>query len=264
MNKLLLRYLIYFGIFITLVQLFEYKGTQELFAKCGFRVNFSPLGTYAPLFLSALLIDITYRIGKRQNEIAQRQNEIAEQQTTLQKEQYQLDKFNAYGELHQALYRLEYISHQVLQLVYKYLTSTWGEFDKKLIEKALEELELLELQLSKEEANYLLRHGDNQAIKEGSTYCSLASTILILTLEKIPLPETANQGSNTERQLYEAASLRDYKTAYNAVQQAMKERELSPQIVSAINFYIKMFVKESERLFENENILQKIRDLYNQ
>ena len=205
---------------------------------------------YLPIVLSIAMLDVTYHLGIQQAEI--------------QKKQYQLDKFNTYEELHQALYRLEYISHQVLQLVYKYVTSTWGEFDKKLIEKALEELELLELQLSKEEANYLLRHGDNQAIKEVSTYCSLASTILILTLDKIPLPETANQGSNTERQLFEAASLRDYKTAYNAVQQAMKERELSPQIVSAINFYVKMFVKESERLFENENILQKIRDLYNQ
>lgn len=263
MNKLLWRYLIYFGIFITLVQLFEYNGTQELFAKCGFRVDFSPLGTYAPLFLSALLIDITYRIGKRQNEIAQRQNEIAEQQTTLQKEQYQLDKFNAYGELHQALYRLEYLSHQVLPQIYKYLTSTWGEFDKQLIEKTIAELEKLESHLSKEEANYLLRHGENHVIKEISAYCALASTILTFALEKIPLPETAKQGSNTPEQLYEAATMRDYDVAYNNVQRAMQKCELPPAIVMHIQPWFKQFVQESKRIFVYDDILQKIREQYN-
>ena len=71
MNKLLWRYLIYFGIFICFVQIME---------SAPLKMSFDSLGTYAPLFLSALLIDITYRIGKRQNEIAERQNEIAEQQ----------------------------------------------------------------------------------------------------------------------------------------------------------------------------------------
>ena len=80
MAKLLYRYLLYFGVFIVIVQMLEYSGTQELFAKCCFKFNSEVLGTYAPLFLSVLLIDVTYRIGKRQNEIAKQQVSIQQQQ----------------------------------------------------------------------------------------------------------------------------------------------------------------------------------------
>lgn len=90
MNKLLWRYLIYFGIFICFVQIMESAPLQGAFAKVGLKMNFEALGTYAPLFLSALLIDITYRIGKRQNEIAERQNEIAVQQNELAKKQNEI------------------------------------------------------------------------------------------------------------------------------------------------------------------------------
>lgn len=78
MNKILWRYLIYFGIFICFVQIMESAPLQCAFAKVGLRMNFESLGTYAPLFLSALLIDITYRIGKRQNEIAEQQRKDME------------------------------------------------------------------------------------------------------------------------------------------------------------------------------------------
>lgn len=98
MNKLVLRYLIYFGVFIVIVQMLEYSGTQELFAKCCFKFNSEVLDTYAPLFLSVLLIDVTYRIGKRQNE-------IAKQQVSIQQQQYQLEKFNNYKDLHRNIYR---------------------------------------------------------------------------------------------------------------------------------------------------------------
>ena len=88
MDKLLWRYLIYFAAFIGFVQIMESAPLQEVLAKIGLEVNFESLGTYAPLFLSALLIDITYRIGKRQNEIAKQQIEIQKQQIASQ--EYQL------------------------------------------------------------------------------------------------------------------------------------------------------------------------------
>lgn len=205
--------------------------------------------TIVPIVLSMVMLDVTYHLGI--------------QQTEIQKKQYQLDKFNVYGELHQALYRLEYLSHQVLPQIYKYLTSTWGEFDKQLIEKTITELDELESQLSKEEANYLLRHGENQVIKEISAYCALANAILVFALEKIPLPETAKQGSNTPEQLYETAAMRDYDVAYNHVQRAMHKRELSPAIVTYMQPFFKQFVQESKRIFVDDDILQKIREQYN-
>lgn len=76
MNKILYRYFIYFVVFIFLVQLIENDQFQLWLASCGFRISLEPLGTYAPLFLSALLIDITYQIGKRQNRIAEQQNKM--------------------------------------------------------------------------------------------------------------------------------------------------------------------------------------------
>lgn len=76
MNKILFRYLIYFIVFVFLVQLIENNQFQTWLASIGFRISLEPIGTYAPLFLSALLIDITYQIGKRQNKIAEQQNKI--------------------------------------------------------------------------------------------------------------------------------------------------------------------------------------------
>lgn len=152
MNKLLWRYLIYFGIFITLVQLFEYNGTQELFARCGFKVDFSSLGTYAPLFLSALLIDITYRIGKRQNEIAERQ-------TALQKEQYQLDKFNAYKELYRCLFGLKRFSQYILPKIYDYIMSGCSEQDLKGLAEFEKEVGEIRDNFERCEADFDLRVG---------------------------------------------------------------------------------------------------------
>ena len=83
---------------------------QGAFAKVGLKMNFEALGTYAPLFLSALLIDITYRIGKRQNEIAERQR-------LLQEQQYKLDKYKHYEGLYKNLKEL--IIYKLIVILYK-------------------------------------------------------------------------------------------------------------------------------------------------
>lgn len=70
------KYYLYFVIFIFLVQIVENDQFQKWFAHFGLKVNLEPLGTYAPLFLSVLLIDVTYQIGKQQNKIADRQSRI--------------------------------------------------------------------------------------------------------------------------------------------------------------------------------------------
>lgn len=99
-NKLLLRYLVYFGIFICFVQIIESAYLQELLAQIGLSINLEPLGTYAPLFLSVLLIDITYRQGELQNK-------IAEQQRKIQEYQYKLDKYKHYEGLYKDLKELQ-------------------------------------------------------------------------------------------------------------------------------------------------------------
>lgn len=62
MNKILFRYLIYFIVFVFLVQLIENNQFQTWLAGIGFRISIEPIGTYAPLFLSALLIDINIKL----------------------------------------------------------------------------------------------------------------------------------------------------------------------------------------------------------
>ena len=250
--------MVYFGIFITLVQLFEYNGTQELFAKCGFRVDFSPLGTYAPLFLSALLIDITYRIGKRQNEIAQRQNEIAEQQTALQKEQYQLDKFNAYKELYRCLFGLKRFSQYILPKIYDYIMSGCSEEDLKGLAEFEGDIEKMRIDFERCEADFDLRVGKELDMKDVLGYIQITQYLILKaqclqfcgTKPQMPIEESIKQRAT-------------FRWEYKIEQQAQHIKELTPKAHLANS--IDSFVGEYLRLFESENdILTQLKGLYNE
>ena len=75
-RRRILRYLVYFGVFITFVQILGHRQVQAWFTDFGWKLNIELIGTYAPLFLSILLFDATNEIGKRQNKIADRQSRI--------------------------------------------------------------------------------------------------------------------------------------------------------------------------------------------
>lgn len=72
-------YIMYFCVFVALIQIFE-RDSVELFFEENLQMSFrfDSIGLYAPLFLSALLIDVTYRLGKRQNELVARQTRESE------------------------------------------------------------------------------------------------------------------------------------------------------------------------------------------
>lgn len=251
MNKLLWRYLVYFGIFITLVQLFESNGTQELFAKCGFRVDFSPLGTYAPLFLSVLLIDITYRIGKRQNE-------IAEQQTILQKEQYQLDKFNAYKELYRCLFGLKRFSQYILPKIYDYIMSGCSEGDLKGLEEFEGDIEKMRIEFERCEADFDLRVGKELDMKDVLGYIQITQ-YLILKAQCLRF-----NGEKPQMLIEEFSKKRViFRLNYKIEKQAQHIKELTPNAHLANS--IDSFVSEYLRLFEGENdILAHLKKLYNE
>lgn len=172
MNKILWRYLIYFGIFICVVQIMESAPLQCAFAKVGLRMNFESLGTYAPLFLSALLIDITYRIGKRQNEIAERQNQIAEQQRILQEQQYKLDKYNTFKEMHRHLCDLRRVAQIILNNVTHFIASQCEQEFKEYLLAQEEEVVKIRENIHNDEADYFLRYGKERdmADAEGFTH----------------------------------------------------------------------------------------------
>ena len=134
MNKLVLRYLIYFGVFVCFVQIIECQQIQNLFAKIGLSVDFSPLGEYAPLFLTMLLIDLTYRIGIKQTEIQNKQLE-------LQKHQIDVEEYQLYRNLYRVIGDIKTMPNHLLYSIYSYLESDffhkylqgfWDDEEKKL------------------------------------------------------------------------------------------------------------------------------------
>ena len=76
MQERILRYIIYFSVFLFVIQIVGHTEVQAWIASHGWKFNMELIGTYAPLFLSILLIDVTYQIGKRQNQIAEQQSRI--------------------------------------------------------------------------------------------------------------------------------------------------------------------------------------------
>ena len=185
MNKILLRYLIYFSIFICFVQIMESAPLQGAFAKVGLKMNFESLGTYAPLFLSVLLIDITYRIGKRQNEIAEqqkevasRQNEISEQQRILQEEQYKLDKYNTIKDMHRHLCELRRVSEIILTNTVHYIASQCEQDHKEFLLTQISIVENIRERIFQDEADYLLRYGKERDMADAEGFTHLLVHLL--------------------------------------------------------------------------------------
>ncbi len=255
MSKLLWRYLIYFGVFITMVQLFEYSGTQELFAKCGFKVDFSPLGTYAPLFLSVLLIDITYRIGKRQNEIAQRQNEITEQQIALQKEQNKIAEFEIYREIHRDIYKLQQQARLVLPTIHGYLASNTAKDQEKRVVELEKCFEDLTNKIAIDESDFTLRKGTNELIVNAYRFACFAELLVggMLAYTKRNRPEYSDYNAlNMERIQYQTDE--DW---VNGIMPYIKTKKI---LIARID----RFVKQKQKLFgaDEDNLLIKIRECY--
>ena len=249
MNKLLWRYLIYFGIFICSVQIMESAPLQGMFVKVGLKVNFEPLGSYAPLFLSALLIDITYRIGKRQNE-------IAEQQVSIQQQQYQLEKFNNYRDLHRNIYHLEQVSQIIYMHIYSYHTSTFGAFDKNQIDNLIKELDVIERNIYNDQADYLLRYGENAVMLDTAEYIAHIQVLLANTLSQ-PLPPSANENRYYVKRQVEMGRKRSDEEWIAMIINAMVNKD---------SFYegnLMYFSKRKNELFSENNITKMIRDKYN-
>ena len=170
MAKLLYRYLLYFGVFIVIVQMLEYSGTQELFAKCCFKFNSEVLDTYAPLFLSVLLIDVTYRIGKRQNE-------IAKQQVSIQQQQYQLEKFNNYKDLHRNIYRCKNMVDIIPLKVHCNLIQRDNELTKS-VDEYVSILDNLNIEIQDGVSDLMLKGEQNLDIKEVLQLISISKDLL--------------------------------------------------------------------------------------
>ena len=251
MFPLLLRYMLYFGVFVLLVRLPQMLNLTWL------KIDIEMMASCAPLFLSVLLIDITYRIGKRQNDIAKRQNEIAEQQTEIQKRQYQIEKFNNYKDLHRDIYKCKCMFEAILPKIYEYFVAVEREMQNNSIEDHLEQITKLLSDIQIRVSDAMLR-GDKQLdVQAVLNLLGGAGSLLIYASQIAP------RGMNTFDWRTTLVKGAEFKETLTIEEQAACINGLAkdPNLKAGID----LFVKDYKAIFVGENnILAQLQRLYNE
>ncbi|MBQ8853494.1 MAG: hypothetical protein IJZ67_04215 [Alistipes sp.] len=264
MSKLLWRYFIYFVIFITMVQVFEYNGTQELCARWGFKINFAPLGVYAPLFLSVLLIDITYRIGKRQNEIAEQQaelqkqqNEFVKQQIEIQQQQYKIEKFNNYRDLHRDIYKSKCMLDSILPKIYEYFVAADRGVQNNSINEYISKLTELLFDIQNRVSDVMLRGEKQLDVQRVLDLLGSVGALLIKASQNPPLGMNQFDWITT---IIKSGEFREHLTMdeqMGCINALARDQGLKAGM--------ELFVKQYKEVFEGENnILVQLQRLYNE
>lgn len=240
MKRMAFRYLLYFALFILFVQLSDRPNVQLIFACLGLKLNLDLISLYAPLFLSVLLIDVTYQSGKRQNEIAEQQTEIA-------KKQYQSEVFEVYKEMHRDIYKLQQYSKIVLPRIYCYFASKTAKDQEKRVEDLERFFNDLAEKIAIDEADFFLRKGENKILVDIHSYTDFVALILGVTTafthKERPEQSDVMMLNNSQMQQRSDAEWIE----------AIKEHISDKRIIDLLL----IFAKEKRRLFEEENILEK-------
>lgn len=201
--------------------------------------------------VSVLLGYITYKLSKRQNE-------IAEQQTALQKDQYQLDKFNAYKELYRCLFGLKRFSQYILPKIYDYIMSGCSEGDLKGLEEFEGGIEKMRIEFERCEADFDLRVGKEIDLKEVLGFIQMTH-FLIITAYSLqyngPLTSIPPEESSRRRVMIRSNCNMDKQA------EIINTLAKNTRLKSAID----EFVAEYRLNFEGENdILAHLKKLYNE
>ena len=237
----IIRYIVYFVLFA----LFAFFHIH--FEDKAISIDLSPINTYATLFLSILLIDVTYSIGKRQNE-------IAEQQTTIQKQQCQVDKFNNYRDLHRSLYQLQFICVSFLPQIYDYIVSRSNnnaQIDD--LEKLRQLIVVIRTDIQNGISDAMLRQEKHIAIESVFNFVIMLEFTLILVEKVIPpvspaIPQIESFNIVINKSMYEQAEI---------INNAVKDIHLQDSIIR--------FIERYKSIFEGENnILAQLQRLYNE
>lgn len=226
-----------------MVQVFEYIGTQELCTRWGFKINFAPLGVYAPLFLSVLLIDITYRIGKRQNEIAE--------------QQYKIAKFDNYRDLHRDIYRCKCFLEAVLPKVYEYYIAVDRDIQKNSVDDYFAKLTELLFSIQNGVSDIMLRGGKQLNVEKVRDLLSGAGALLIKASQN---PQLGMNKFDWVTTIINSGEFREKLTKdeqVDCIDSITKDPGLKAGMV--------LFVKQYREVFEGENnILAQLQRLYNE
>ena len=190
----------------------------------------------ASAFLSFLLWKTTKRIGEYQNR--------------MQQEQLLISRFDLYRELHRDLYHLKIRSKAVLPQIYDYFASNADAKEREKLEKLEDEFESVARKIEIDEADYLLKFGENEIIKDVRAYSDLISFISGMTTAFEPKKKQQNTYS-----VYESVQLRN---------KGLTDKQWLTEIekMCSDEGYIDLlnsFVEDKYRLFEGyDNVLKKI------
>ena len=250
MFPLLLRYMLYFGVFVLLVRLPQMLNLTWL------KIDIEMMASCAPLFLSVLLIDITYRIGKRQNQIAEQQAELQKQQIEIQKRQCEIEEFDIYKEMHRDIYKLQRYSNLVLPMIFGYFASDTANDQAQRVEELEKVFDELSNKIAIDEADFVLRRGENKDIKDAYDYACFVAFLLGI------VPAYVKNNRPEQSDLDKLNQLR-FQIGNNSDQEWLKA--LAPYLPNnaQLKATIDKFIEEKHLLFDTENnLLERIRKSY--
>lgn len=209
----------------------------------GFSIDIAPLGTYATLFLSVLLVDVTYGIGKRQNQIAE--------------QQYKIAKFDNYRDLHRDIYRCKCFLEAVLPKVYEYYIAVDRDIQKNSVDDYFAKLTELLFSIQNGVSDIMLRGGKQLNVEKVRDLLSGAGAILMYA-EAHPVSRINTRDFFAT--LYMGAEFRE--------KHSMEEQmQFINKLVKDSNLkqVMELFVKQYKEVFEGENnILAQLQKLYNE
>ena len=240
----IIRYIVYFVLFA----LFAFFHIH--FEDKAISIDLSPINTYATLFLSILLIDVTYSIGKRQNE-------IAEQQAAIQKQQFKIDKFNHYRDLHRDIYKSKCMLESILPKIYEYFVAADRDVQKSSIDDYFGKLTELLFSIQNGVSDVMLR-GDKQLdVQAVLDLVGSVGHLLIGATQKAPI------GMNSWDWVTTLIRGADFREKLSMDEQVECLFSLSKD--SDLKSGMELFVKQYKEVFEGKNnILAHLEQLYNE
>lgn len=200
------------------------------------------LGIIASLAVSILLYKTTRKIGEQQNR--------------MQREQLLISNFNLYCEIHRDLYHLKIRSKTVLPRIYDYFASNADSKEREGLEKLENEFENMARKIEIDEADYLLKFGENEIIKDVRAYSDLISFISGMTATFEPKKNKQNTYS-----VFESVRLRNKGLTDKQWLAEIEKMCRHEGFISLLN----SFIEDKHRLFDSENnVLQMMQKACNE
>ena len=199
--------------------------------------------------VSVLLGYVTYKLGKRQNQ-------IAEQQAELQKQQCEIEEFDIYKEMHRDIYKLQRYSNLVLPMIFGYFASDTANDQAQRVEELEKVFDELSNKIAIDEADFVLRRGENKDIKDAYDYACFVAFLLGI------VPAYVKNNRPEQSDLDKLNQLR-FQIGNNSDQEWLKA--LAPYLPNnaQLKATIDKFIEEKHLLFDTENnLLERIRKSY--